>query len=205
VRRRLLETFQSKYLFQFRDRRAPVGYLAEGDQLAGLRLAATEVNNGSAVLVTGSEEAVRSPMVVSSIGSVPEPIPGIELRGHLYPVRDLSTGEVDGLPGVFAVGNVVTGKGNILVSQKQGRAVSQHMLERYLEGTASGYEETLAQAEAAAGQRVAAVARRLQGRAPVPADRVARILAWVRARQEQVGYPGVYAEWMAGVQPAATK
>jgi NADPH-dependent glutamate synthase beta subunit-like oxidoreductase len=199
VRRRMLESFQAKYLFQVRDCRAPAGYLVVGDRVAGLKVAATEVHNGSCLVVKDSEEAVPSPIVVSSIGSIPEAIPGIEVRGHLYPVRDLSTGEVEGLPGVFAVGNAVTGKGNILVSQKQGRTVSQHMLERYLEGTASGYEETLAEAQAAAEQRVAAVARRLEGRPPLPAEQVSRILAAIRTRQDQVGYPGVYQEWMAGV------
>jgi len=203
LRRRMLKSFQTKYCFEFEDRQVPVGYLTAGDRLAGLRLARTEVGSDGVSLVPGSERAVPAPLVVSSIGSVPEPLPGLALRGHLYPVRDTSTGELEGLPGVFAVGNVLTGKGNIAVSLRHGRTVSQHMLEQYLAGAAAGYEEVLAEAESAAQHQAAALAARLTARAPLPAERVARILADVRERQRRVGYPGAYPPWIAEVRPAA--
>ncbi len=201
TRRRLLQNFAEKYLFRFQDQRVPVGYLADGDRLAGLRVAATGLQEGRAVTLDGTAHDVASRMVVSSIGSLPEPIPGVRMRGEMYRIADARTGEVEGLPRVFAVGNAVTGKGNILASQRHGRVVSQHMLEHYLLGAASGYEEVLADRAAEAQEKVRAVADRLAGQAPLPGERVAEILAKVKALQERAGYPGDYRAWMARVRP----
>jgi len=200
ARRRLLLNFAEKYLFAFQDQRVPVGYLADGDRLAGLTLAATEVKEGRAMTLEGTAREVPSPMVVSSIGSIPEPIPGVGMRGEMYRITDPRTGEVEGLPGVFAVGNAVTGKGNILASLKHGRVVSQHMLEHYLLGAASGYEEVLADAATEAREKVRAVADRLAGQAPLPGERVAEILAKVKALQDRAGYPGDYRAWIERVR-----
>jgi len=200
TRRKLLQNFAEKYLFTFLDQRVPVGYLADGDRLVGLRVAATEVKDGRAVTLQGTEQEAPSPLVVSSIGSIPEPIPGIGMQGDVYRIRDEMTGEVEGLPGVFAVGNAVTGKGNILVSLKHGRVVSQHMLEHYLLGTASGFEEVLAGAAAEARDKVGAVAARLAGQTPLSGERVAGVLSRVQARQERVGYPGDYRAWIERVR-----
>ncbi len=201
TRRRLLQNFAEKYLFAVQDQRMPVGYLADGDRLAGLTLVATEVKGGRVVRLGATAHEVPSRMIVSSIGSIPEPIHKVEMRGETYRIKDPRTGEVEGLDGVFAVGNAVTGKGNILASLKHGRVVSQHMLEHYLLGTASGYEEVLANAATEAQQKVSAVADRLTGQAPLPGERVADILARMLALQGRVGYPGEYRQWIERFRP----
>jgi NADPH-dependent glutamate synthase beta subunit-like oxidoreductase len=204
TRRRLLQNFAEKYLFAFQDQHVPVGYLADGDGLAGLTLAATEVPDGGAVTLDQTAHEARSRLVVSSIGSIPEPIRGVRMQGEMYRVMDRSTGEVEGLPRVFAVGNAVTGKGNILASLRHGRVVSQHMLEHYLLGTASGYEEVLADAATEAQARVRAVADRLTGQTPLPGARVADILIKVKELQGRVGYPGEYRQWIERVRRPRT-
>ncbi|HSB81970.1 MAG TPA: hypothetical protein VLM91_24585 [Candidatus Methylomirabilis sp.] len=201
TRRKLLQNFRDKYLFQLLDRTVAVACLTHGDHLAGLRLAAVEIKDEGPVPVPESHEDHPASLVVSSIGSIPEPIPGVPMNGALYRIRDLRTGEVEGLDGVFAIGNAATGRGNILVSLKHGRVVSQRMLERYLLGTASGYEEVLADAAAAARANAEAVAERLAGRAPLPGRKVAEIMEHVNVLQDRVGYPGEYREWIEHVQP----
>jgi len=201
TRRRLLQNFAEKYVFAFQDQRVPVGFLADGDRLTGLTVAATEVKDGRAVTLDGAAHEVSTRLVVSSIGSIPEPIQGVHMRGEIYRITDSRTGEVEGLDGVFAVGNAVTGKGNILASLKHGRVVSQHMLEHYLLGTASGYEEVLADAATEAEEKVRAVAHRLIGQAPLSGERVADIMAKVKALQARVGYPGDYRHWIERVCP----
>lgn len=185
------------------DRTVAVDYLTDHDRLAGLRLAAVEIRDEGPVPVPHSHERVAAAMVVSSIGSIPEPIPGVEMRGSLYRIRDLGSGEIEGLDGVFVVGNAATGRGNILVSQKHGRLVSQNMLDHYLAGQASGYEEVLTGAAASARARVEAVTGRLAQRSPLPESQVAAILDRVKALQGRVGYPGNYAEWIDRVRPLA--
>ncbi len=200
TRRKLLQNFVDKYLFQVLDRTIPVGYLTRDDRLAGLRLAAVEIKDEGPVPVPGSHEDHPAPLVISSIGSIPEAIPGLRMKGSLYRIRDLKTGEVEELPGVFAIGNAVTGRGNILISQKHGRLVSQNMLEHYLLGSGSGYEEVLEGAAAAAREKVEAVSEHLQARTPLPPEKVTEILSRVATLQERVSYPGDYRAWIAQVR-----
>ena len=89
------------------------------------------------------------------------------MKGELYRIKDENTGEVEGLQAVFALGNTVTGKGNILVSLKHGRLVATHVL------------------------------KHLQGQPALPRDKFAAIEAKVKALQEKVGYSGNYREWIA--------
>jgi NADPH-dependent glutamate synthase beta subunit-like oxidoreductase len=199
TRRKLMHKFLGRYLCGFREYRAPVGLLADGDRLGGLRLAATEVRGGRVIILPGTEEDVPSRLTVSSVGSIPEPLDGIPMDGEVYRIKDVRSGQVDGLEGVFAAGNAVTGKGNITASLRHGRLVAQHVLEDYLRGTASGYEGLLADAEAGARAGAAAVAEYVAARAPMPDERVAPILERVRDLQRRAGYPGDYRAYAAGL------
>jgi NADPH-dependent glutamate synthase beta subunit-like oxidoreductase len=201
TRRKLLRLFIEKYLFTFQDCRAPIAFAADDDRLAGLHLAVTEAHNGSVSILEGTGSLVPSPLVISSIGSIPEPIPGVPMEGEQYKFKDAASGELESLPGVFAVGNAVTGKGNILASARHGRVVSQYMLEHYLLGTASGYEEAFTDAAAAARTGADLVSARLAGQAPVPGERITAILTHVKALQEQVHYPGEYRAWIDRIRP----
>ena len=201
TRRKLLTNFREKYLFHFQDLLAPLKPVAEGGRLVGVRFNRTKLRDGGLKMVPGDEVEFRAPLVISSIGSTPEPLPGVPMRGELYPVKDQETGEMEGLSGVFAIGNVVTGKGNILVSLKHGRRVSQRMLESYLLGEGSGYEEVLAGAAGRAGATTAALAARVDAAPPLPEAQVAAIMQQVRALQARVGYSGDYLDWIAKVRP----
>jgi hypothetical protein len=199
TRRKLLNAFREKYQFHFREELAPLVPLAEGSLLVGFSCARTKPWNGSVRLLPGEPVELRGPLVVSSIGSIPEPLPGVSMRGELYAVKDPETGELEGLPGVFAIGNVVTGKGNILVSRKHGAKVSQRLLESYLVGDASGYEEFLAAATAAA--RVEALAVRVGAAPRLTPEQGGAIARKVRAIQARAGYDGDYRAWIARTRP----
>ena len=203
TRRKLFGNFEQKYMFRIREWHTPVALIAEAGRIDGLRLARTERRNGSLVTLPENGIEARSPLVVSSIGSVLEPIPGVPMDGETYRIRDEMTGEIDGLDHVFAVGNAVTGRGNILASRRHGRLVSQHMLENYLMGTASGYEETLASAASGTAARVREVADRIARQAPVSRERRDAILARIRKLQDRVGYPGDYADWLNRIRGQA--
>ena len=201
TRRKLLNAFREKYLFHVQDRLAPLLPVAQGGRLVGLGCGRTEAWNGSVRLLPGEPVALRTPLVISSIGSVPEPLPGLAMRGDLYAVRDPETGELEGLPGVFAIGNAVTGKGNILVSRRHGRKVSQRMLEQYLLGDASGYEEFLGAAATAAAARAGALAERVGAAPRLAPQRMAALERTIGALQARAGYGGEYWAWLAKVRP----
>ena len=50
---------------------------------------------------------------------------GIVMNGELFDFKDWDIGRLEGYPTVFSVGNVVTGKGNIVASRKHATQVSE--------------------------------------------------------------------------------
>jgi len=156
------------------------------------------------VPVDGAFEELRAPLVVSSIGSVPEPMEGVEQDGHLYRWADPDLGRLGGYESVFSTGNVVTGKGNIVASRKHSVRVTTHVIEQYLglgNGRHEGEETLLAEVTADADAAGKALMASLRGRPPLEPEAVDAVLARIRARSDAVGYTSSYREWLAHVTP----
>jgi hypothetical protein len=203
ARRRLLEKAQEKYGFHVEPLSAPDALLVENGRVVGLRLRRTRMENGKLVSTDETYER-RGAYVVSSIGSIPDEIPGIPMKGELFAFTDWEVGRLDGFPNLFSVGNVVTGKGNIVASRKHAAQVYEDALASFLglaedghtaEAALPGRAETGAQH---AAHRVAAHLARAEPPAPAVAE---AILARVHERQRQVGYEGDLAAWLEKVTP----
>ena len=175
VRRRILEKAQSKYCFKVEPLWVPVGLLVEGERLAGLRFARTRIDAaGKADLVPdGEQREVRASLIVSSVGSVPEPIEGLDMHGELLRLTDAERAQVAGYPNVFGCGNVVTGKGNLVASRKHSSEIAAMIAERFGSG----------------------------GNGHNGADRVEALLRRVHDRQRRVGYASDYRAWIAQATP----
>ena len=203
VRQKMLHLAQEKYLFRIQDRGVPTGLLVEDGRLVGLKVAETKVEGRKAEPIAGSEYELRAPLVISSIGSVPEKIPGVVTKGEYY---DFSR---EGLPQylesdrVFGVGNVVTGKGNIHSSLVNSQEVTTNLIESYIgigDG-ASASARFYAGAEAQAAARAEAVRDRVRVTPGLSEPEVAAIEQRIRALQERVGYTGDYESWIARMTP----
>jgi ferredoxin--NADP+ reductase len=204
TRRRILEKAMQKYLFKVKPLRIPVGLLTAGDRLVGLRLQRTRVEGGQAVPVDGAFEEVRAPLVVSSIGSVPEPMEGVDQEGHLYRWTDPDLGRLGGYESVFSTGNVVTGKGNIIASRRHSVRVTSHVIEEYLglgNGRHEGEEALLPATTGEVDATAARVMASLRSRPPLAPDAVDALLARVQARRQAVGFTASYGEWLERVTP----
>jgi ferredoxin--NADP+ reductase len=202
-RRRLLEKAMEKYCFQVEFQAMPDAPLVEQGRLVGLRLRRTRIEGGRAVPTEETFE-LRGSCVISSIGSIPEPLAGIPMKGELFRFSDWDLGRLEGYPTVFSVGNVVTGKGNIVASRKHAAHVSEVAIEKFLGLHPDGHagEEELADAAAeAAAAGAAVVSDELQVQPPCSPESVARVLARVRERQRAVGFEGTLADWLAKVTP----
>jgi len=132
TRAKILKKAQDKYLFRFKDQTQPVGIIEEEGSLLGLRMIENDLVNNKAISKEGSEYDLYSSMVISSIGSIPEPIEGIPMEWSTYDIKNKETGEVNGLDNVFGVGNAVTGKGNIRVSRIHAREVAVYVADNRL-------------------------------------------------------------------------
>ncbi|MGH7822020.1 MAG: FAD-dependent oxidoreductase [Candidatus Binatia bacterium] len=203
IREKIMDLCARKYLVRLEECLTPAATLVAGDRLVGLRFRRTELLGERFVEIPGSERDVHAPLTVGSIGSIPEPIDGIPLDGELYRWSDHETGELADVPGVFGLGNVLTGKGNIKESRANARKVMDRMIEAYLglgaNGAATG--DIVASLHDAARSAIGPLARNVAERPRLDAARLNRLVARVRSRWTVVGYTGDYRAWLARFPP----
>jgi ferredoxin/flavodoxin---NADP+ reductase len=176
IRERLLNIAMDKYLFRFQGNSRPIDNIIENNHLVGLKFIKTEIKDGKVIDLPNSEFEIRSPLTISSVGSTPEPITGIPMKGEFYVWRDWDHGELESDKEVFGIGNVVTGKGNIMVSRKHGQTISKYILEE-----------------------------KLKNIPPLSEEQQGALVNKITARQQVVGYEGDYAAWIQQVSPADLK
>ncbi|MBK7949575.1 MAG: FAD-dependent oxidoreductase [Deltaproteobacteria bacterium] len=194
-RKRMLEKSTEKYCFKVEPLSAPEALIVENGRLVGLRFRRTKMENGRLGMTDETFEA-RGPVVISSIGSIPEPIEGIAMKGELFDFKDWEIGRLEGYPTVFSVGNVVTGKGNIVASRKHATQVSEAAVEAYL---GVGGEDRSAAAEARPGMPEAdftadQVLASLGNAKPPSDEQIAKLRERVAKLQRAAGYDD-YKSW----------
>jgi hypothetical protein len=199
VRAKLMDKVIEKYLVRFEPNHAPLGpLLDEGGRMIGLRFQRTRTVDGKLQNVEDGIVEVHAPLVVSSIGSIPLPTPGLPMKGELIDFEDWSTGRVRGLPHVFGLGNVLTGKGNTKESRKNAQEIGNQLMKDYL---GLGGELSLEGAHAAARAAAEVVVRDAEAQPMVAPDRLANLREDVEALWKRAGYEGDYAAWITRVTP----
>jgi ferredoxin--NADP+ reductase len=172
VRSKILNKAMEKFRFTFEERHLTKEFIVEDDHMVGLVMQRTRVEGRKAIPLEGTELEVRHPLFISSIGSIPEPIAGIDMNGAYYDFSDWDLGVYGPRENVYGVGNTVTGQGNIRLSVEHGKAVANHLI--------GAFEDKEQIGEAG----------------------VEEIMTRVKARQEAVGYDGDYEAWIAKMTPA---
>jgi ferredoxin/flavodoxin---NADP+ reductase len=202
ARAKILDKAQRKYLFEFQELSVPTGVIVEHDTMVGVQFGRTELVDGQVRLAAGdAREAVRAKLTISSIGSIPEPIPGIPQKGEVYTYIDTKSGLlVDGPTSVFAAGNVLTGKGNIKDSLESGTEIGVKIAEAYL-GLSDEKVDLVEAARLAADEKGERIADAMASRPMLGREAIEAILMRVRARQREVGFDGDYRGWIKQVTP----
>jgi NADPH-dependent glutamate synthase beta subunit-like oxidoreductase len=202
VREKMVQILAQKFFTRVVDRHLPVRAIVEGGRLSGIAFKRTDVRDGKLVTLEDPEVEVRAPLVVSSIGSVPRAVSGVPMKGELYDFADWDTGALRGLEGVFGLGNVLTGKGNIKDSRENSRDVSGRVLRDYLGIGEPAGVDPVADAHAAAHAQAEVVAASVRRAEPIASDRLRAVAEAVRRRWQAVGYDGDYRAWIARHRPA---
>ena len=183
ARVKIMDRVIRKYFVKFEELSRPVETIIEGDRLAGIRFQKTEVVDGRVRGLEGTERDVHASMVICSIGSIPKPIDGIPTRGELYHYDSWETGEVHGLPGVFGLGNVLTGKGNIRDSRANAIEIIEKVVAAYL-GVGGEPEE----APGGVSAEAEAVAERAAVGRPMSVDSMKALADRIARRHKEIGY-----------------
>ncbi len=190
ARVKIMDRVISKYLVKFEPLCRPVDVLTEGERLTGIRFQKTEVVDGRVRGIEGTEFDVLAPLVVSSIGSIPRPIEGIPTKGELYHYDSWDTGEVHGLPGVFGLGNVLTGKGNIKDSRANAIEIIENVVAAYL-----GVGDEPGERPGGVSAEAEAVANQAAAGTPMSVDAMRVLAEEIEQRHREIGYTD-YASWI---------
>jgi hypothetical protein len=204
TRVRIMEKVMRKFLVRMEECCVPIAPIEDGDRLAGLTFRRTAVEDGRLREREGSDFEVRAPLVVSSIGSLPQPIEGIPIEGDLYAFDSAERGVLLGVDGVFGLGNVLTGTGNIRDSRVNASVVAERIIENLL-GVADAPDTVDDMSDALHEEfraRVQPLVDRTLSRDKLPPEQIARILERVRSRWDDVGYPGDYPAWIEKHRPS---
>lgn len=192
VREKILNNYQSKYLFNMAPNHVPIDKIVEGDRLVGLIFRETEVVNGRVTEIPGSDKEMRFPYVISSIGSLPDMIPGIPSCGNMYEIDNEIFCRLRGYPNIFALGNTVTGRGNIKESMDHGREIAQNVIEGYL-------SEAEGEPNKGAQERIALAMQSIESEIrehKIDETTYRQIMAKVKSLQERAGYDNNYEKWV---------
>ncbi len=200
LRKRILNNFMQNYLFSIQECHTPVDKIIENDRLAGIVFQKTD-SGGTGPLSGGKVVRVASPLVISSIGSVPEPAGEIPLEGEMLSVEDPASGRIRGYGNVFAVGNAVTGRGNIRESLTHSREITGEIIRNYLDPDEENFSDYVRQRENDTAEMVSHVADSLASTPKLSLEKVSEILKKIEMRQHQVGYSGNYEKWIQENRP----
>lgn len=196
VRQKILDNYQRKYLFKFEPCCIPVGKIIENDRLSRIKFQRTKIENSRVIPIENNFFEVESPLVVSSIGSIPEMINGIPSDGSVFKITNTASCLINGFDNVFAIGNAVTGKGNINESVKHGREITEEIMNQHLDWHQEDYENWHRQTAVKALKDISNIIEVIEKRKFMPDDVIQSILDKTKALQMKAGYDGNYESWV---------
>ncbi|MEX2664246.1 FAD-dependent oxidoreductase [Candidatus Uabimicrobium amorphum] len=120
VRVKILANANKKYFFEVRPLHLPKEIHSTDGSVSGITFHKMNYD-GEKLEKSGEEVHVETNLVISSIGSIPEPLSEIPMEWETYDISDTVTGAINKYEGVYGVGNAVTGKGNIMVSNRHAK------------------------------------------------------------------------------------
>ncbi len=199
---KLLNKYKEKYKFNFKPLNVPINFIEKDGKLNGLLLQKVWLYNGRIVPIENEIEELISEMVVSSIGSIPEKIEGLEYEWSSLKMQDNGDYHVYGYDNVFAVGNAVTGRGNIQESKQHGKQMTKKIIDAHL--TEDALEEWLTNLnesiKSGVTEKIDSIISEIDNREIQPDDIIQSILDKTKSLNEKHNYSS-YKEWIAKHKP----
>ncbi len=199
VAERLLNTYKEKFMFDFIPHAVPVDFKEENGKLKALIFERTENKDGKPVL-TGQRFEHPTSQVISSIGSIPVKLPGIPYEGDAIKTEGPLGSKVSGYDNLFAVGNAVTGKGNIKMAKEHGRQAMKDWIETKREPVAGVLRQLNDKFIEDTDKRADRISDYILSQ-PIPTqEEVEHVWELVEERRKKIGYT-TYDEWIARHKP----
>ena len=198
VSEKLLNKYLEKYNFEFIDMSIPVDFVEKNGKLTGIILQKVTITDGKVHPRKGVYTEVQTDLIISSIGSLPEQINGLKYENSTLKMRKEADYHVAGFDCVFAVGNAVTGRGNILESKKHGKQITNLLIDKHL--TEDVFEEWLIKRNREitkdVDDKLDAIVDEISHLEIQPEDIIQNILDRTRTIHKNIGYQN-YMDWVS--------
>ncbi len=197
VSEKLLSKYLEKYLFEFIPLSIPVNFTENNNKLTGIVFQNVASENGKIKPIDGSFFEIKTDMLISSIGSVPEKMEGLQYDYSSLKMREEADYHVFGYDNVFAVGNAVTGRGNILESKKHGKKMTEKIIDKHL--TEDAFEKWLinhnSQIVSKINEQINSIVKEISELEIQPETIIQEILDKTEAIHKKIGFSN-YADWV---------
>jgi len=197
VSEKLLNKYTEKYLFNFIPLSIPVDFKEKDNKLTSVIFQKVAIENGKIKPKENYFFELKTDILISSIGSVPEQLEGLEYEYSTLKMRKNTTYQVAGFKNVFAVGNAVTGRGNIQESKRHGQQITKLIIDEHL--TEDALEKWLTnmnnEIKSKVNKDLNAIIREISKLHVQPNSVIERILAKTNQIHKKIGYSS-YGDWI---------
>jgi len=199
VSNKLLQKYAENFFFKFIPLASPIDKIENNDVLQGLVFQVNKLENNKLLPVKGETFTLQTPMLISSIGSLPEEIKGLPYEGATLKMVSENGYQVSGFSNVFAIGNAVTGKGNIQDSKSHGSLMTNKIIDEHLQSD-DFLEEWLQNINSnlknEVKEQIEAIDDAIKSQKIMPDHLIENILNRTEELQKKVDY-ATYKEWIA--------
>jgi hypothetical protein len=197
----------AKYLFKFEGRSVPKALIEQDGKFKGMTFQRIDIQDGRLIELEGDTYNVETDLLISSIGSLPEETESLPITNNYLKTHGEFGVLVEGFENVFAVGNVVTGRGNILESRKHGREITDMIIDEHLEPLSlpdplsEKYEELFRDIEGEVKQKINSIDTTIAEAELHSNEEINFIVDKTKELQERVGFDGDYMTWAEKNKP----
>ncbi len=198
VSNRLLHKYASNFIFEFVPLGSPIEKIEENGKLQAVVFQKNELVGGKILPLKGETFTLKTPLLISSIGSLPDRITGLPYDGSTLEMKNMNGYMVKGFTNVFAIGNAVTGRGNIQESKAHGTMMTNKIIDHHLEKEdlfeewLVNYNENL---KSVVQEQIEEIDKEIKSKEIMPDEIIEGILDKSEALQKKIGYT-TYEKWI---------
>lgn len=199
VSNKLLNKYAENFFFKFIPLASPIEKIEKNDTLQGIVFQRNKIEDNRLIPIKGDTFSLQTPLLLSSIGSLPEEIKGLPYEGATLKMMSQNGYRVAGFSNVFAIGNAVTGKGNIQDSKSHGSLMTNKIIDEHLQSD-DFLEEWLqninTNVKNEVKEQIDAIDHEIKSKELMSDHSIENILNHTKKLQKKAGYT-TYKEWIA--------
>lgn len=198
VSNRLLNKYAENFLFKFIPLGSPIDRIEKNGKLEAIVFQRNKMENSKIFSIEGDTFTLQTPLLISSIGSLPDRISGLPYDGTALKMKSKDGYIVFGFSNVFAIGNAVTGRGNIQESKSHGNLMTNKIIDEHLEQEdlfeewLINYNENL---KSIVQEQIEEIDKEIKSKKIMPDEVIENILKKTKSLQQKSGFT-TYSEWI---------